>query len=88
MRFGGDRLGHAELLRAEREHRGVGLREVEAPAIDLTNVGQELGAAAAVFVEQLRQITEETLLGEHSERGEVGHESDATTGVFHEASGR
>ena len=57
-----NRLRHAKACRAESEHRGARVLEVELPPVDLRDVGEQDGGVAAVLVDQRREITEQLLL--------------------------
>jgi hypothetical protein len=64
----GDCLRHVKASRAESEHRGARVLEVQLSAIDLRDVGEQRGGVAAVSVHQGREVPEEVLFVEVPKR--------------------
>jgi len=60
--FGCNRFRHAKALRAEGEHRGVRVLEIEFPPIDLGDVGEHGSCVAPVLLDQGREVAEQLLL--------------------------
>jgi hypothetical protein len=58
----GNRFRHVKALRAEGEHRGKCMLEVELPPIDLCNVGEHDGGVATVLIDQVGEVAEELLI--------------------------
>jgi hypothetical protein len=56
-------LGEVEDLGAVGEHRGRGFAGVEPAAVDLADVSDEVGLVATGPIEQIRQATEQLLVG-------------------------
>ena len=57
-------IGEVEDLGAVREHRGRGFAGEEPAPVDLADVGDEVGLVAAGPTEEIRQATEEIVVGE------------------------
>ena len=61
-------LGEVEGLGAVGEHRGRGFAGVEPAPVDLAEVSDEVGLVATGLTEQIRQATEEIVVGERRQR--------------------
>ncbi len=66
-------LGEVEDLGAVREHRGRGFAGVEPARVDLANVSDEVGLVATGLTEQIRQATEQLVVGERRQRVSAFH---------------
>ena len=66
-------LGEVEDLGAVLEHRGRGFAGVETAPVDLANVRDEVGLVATGPTEQIRQATEQIVIGERRERVSAFH---------------
>ena len=67
-------LGEVEDLGAVREHRWRGFAGVEPTPVDLADVSDEVGLVATGPTEQIRQATEEIVVGERRERLSALHD--------------
>ncbi len=69
-------LGEVKDLGAVHEHRGGGFAGVEPAPVDLANVGDEGGLVATGLTEQIRQATEQLVVGERCQRVSAFHEDN------------
>ena len=69
-------LGEVEDLGAVREHRGRGFAGVEPAPVDLADVSDEVGLVATGLTEQIRQATEEIVVGERRQRASAFHDDN------------
>ena len=69
-------LGEVEDLGAVREHRGRGLAGVEPARVDLADVSDEVGLVATGLAEQIRQATEQLVVGERRQRVSAFHDDN------------
>ena len=80
-------LGEVEDLGAVPEHRGRGFPGEEPAPVDLANVSDEVGLVATGLAEQIRQATEQLLVGERRQRVSAFHD-DNTGRRFATSQGR
>ena len=69
-------LGEVEDLGAVREHRGRGFAGVEPAPVDLADVSDEVGLVATGPTEEIRQATEEIVVGERRQRVSAFHDDN------------
>ena len=69
-------LGEVKDLGAVHEHRGRGFAGIEPAPVDLANVGDEGGLVATGLTEQIRQATEQLVVGERCQRVSAFHENN------------
>ena len=69
-------LGEVEDLGAVPEHRGRGFAGVEPAPVDLADVSDEVGLVATGLTEQIRQATEQLVVGERGQRVSAFHEDN------------
>ena len=80
-------LGEVEDLGAVREHRGRGFAGVEPAPVDLANVTDEIGLVTTGLTEEIRQATEQLVVGERRQRVSAFHD-DNIGGGFATSRGR
>ena len=66
-------LGEVEDLGTVREHRGRGFAGVEPTPVDLADVSDEVGLVATGLTEEIRQATEQLVVGERRQRVSAFH---------------
>ncbi len=69
-------LGEVEDVGAPREHRGRGFAGVQPSSVDLADVSDEVGLVATGLTEQIRQATEEIVVGERRQRVSALHDDN------------
>jgi hypothetical protein len=74
-------FGHVKARRAESEHRGARVLEIQFSSIDLRDVREQRGRVATVFLNQGGEVAEQMFFVEIPKGGGVRHEADANMRV-------
>ena len=69
-------LGEVEDLSTVPEHRGRGFAGVEPAPVDLADVSDEVGFVATGLAEQIRQASEQLVVGERRQRVSAFHDDN------------